>query len=122
MCPASVPGQDQLLNPSTNAWKTIASGPIDTLGPSHFIWTGRTVIAFDTGGTVCCGPGVTIAQGQAAVWDPRDDTWTRLPAAPLYGGDVAVWDGEELLMWGLLNAPADSGSVPSDTTGLQFGP
>lgn len=121
MCPASLPGQDRLLNPSTNSWTTIASGPIDTLGPSRFVWTGSTVIAFDTGGTVN-GPGVNIVQGQAAVWDPSTGTWTRLPAAPLFGASVAVWDGDELLMWGTLNAPADTGSVPSDTTGLQFGP
>jgi hypothetical protein len=121
MCPPSLPGQDQLLDPSTNSWTMIPAGPIDNLGPAGLVWTGSALIAFDTGGTVN-GPSVNVVQGQAAAWDPHSGMWTRLPAAPLFGGDVKVWDGDGLLEWGMLSAPADTGSVPSDTTGLQFGP
>jgi hypothetical protein len=113
--------QGRLLDPNTNVWTRIPSGPIDDLGPTDFVWTGDTMIAFDTGATVN-GASVNIVQGQAAAWDRRTGAWTRLPAAPLYGGDLAVWDGGELLEWGVLNAPADTGSVPSDTRGLRFGP
>jgi hypothetical protein len=119
--PASVPGPSTLFDPVTNVWTTMPAGPIDNLGPENYIWTGSALIAFDTGATVN-GPGVNIVQGQAAAWDPSTAAWTRLPPAPLFGASVAVWDGVELLAWGRLNAPADTGSVPSDTTGLQFGP
>lgn len=119
--PAILPSPGRLLDPGTNTWTKIPPGPIDSLGPNGLVWTGTTLIAFDTGGTDN-GPGVNIVQGQAAAWDPRTGTWTRLPAAPVFGASVAAWDGDELLEWGQLSAPADTGSVPSETTGLQFGP
>jgi hypothetical protein len=85
------------------------------------VWTGNTLIEFETN-VESGGPGDSVLQGQAAAWDPRSGLWTRLPAAPLYGGDGAVWDGDGLLEWGLLNTPAANGSESSDTTGVQFGP
>jgi hypothetical protein len=113
-------GQGRLLDPSTNSWAKVPAGPIDFLDPAAFVWTGDTLIEFETD-VENSGPGDTL-QGQAAAWDPRTGKWTRLPAAPLYGGDVAVWDGEGLLEWGMLNVPSATGSVSSTTTGVQFGP
>lgn len=119
--PASIPGPATVFDPITNTWTRLTSGPIDNLGPTNYVWTGSTLIAFDTSATVN-GPGVNTVQGQAAVWDPLTGVWTRLPAAPLFGASVAAWDGDELLAWGTLYAPSDTGGVTSDTTGLQFGP
>ncbi len=81
----------------------------------------QDVIEFETN-VESSGPGPSVLQGQAAAWDPSTGAWTRLPAAPLYGGDVTVWDGDGLLEWGVLNTPSASGSESSATTGLQFGP
>ena len=114
-------GRADLLNPSTNTWTQLPPGPIDDVNPGVFVWTGSTVIDFNTS-IETNGPDGSTLPGQAAAWDPSTGAWTRLPAAPLYGGDVAVWDGEELLTWGTLVVPTANGSESSDTTGLQLGP
>jgi hypothetical protein len=114
-------GQGRVLDPMTNSWAKIPQGPIDFFDPSAFLWTGNTLIEFETN-VESGGPGDSVLQGQAAAWDPRTGMWTRLPAAPFYGGDVAVWDGDGLLEWGMLNTPSANGSESSDTTGVQFGP
>ncbi len=114
-------GQGRVLDPTTNSWTKIPPGPIDFFDPSAFVWTGKTLIEFETN-VESSGPGPSVLQGQAAAWDPSTGAWTRLPAAPLYGGDVAVWDGDGLLEWGMLNTPSANGSESSATTGLQFGP
>jgi hypothetical protein len=119
--PMVLGGQGRLLDPTTNSWTTIPRGPIDFFDPSAFVWTGNALIAFDTNGE-SGGPGDTVLQGQAAAWDPRTGGWTRLPAAPFYGGAVAVWDGDGLLEWGVLDTPSANGSESSAETGVQFGP
>jgi N-acetylneuraminic acid mutarotase len=119
--PAILGGRADLLNPSTNTWTKIPAGPIDDFNPGVFVWTGTTVIDFNTSSETN-GPNGSTLPGQAAAWDPRTGSWTRLPAAPLSGGDVNVWDGDELLEWGMLAVPTSNESVPSDTTGVQFGP
>jgi hypothetical protein len=119
--PGVLGGQGRLLNPSTNSWTTIPPGPIDDFNPGSLVWTGTSVIAFDTS-VETNGPGGSTLEGQAAAWDPSGDAWTRLPAAPLYGGDVEVWDGNELLEWGMLDVPTANDSVSTDTSGVQFGP
>jgi N-acetylneuraminic acid mutarotase len=60
---------------------------------------------------------VSIAQAPycrdvAGVYDPMADTWSDLPGAPgpvgcFEGGDVAVWTGEEILLWGVTNTAFD---------------
>lgn len=119
--PALVGGRGDLLNPRTNTWTKIPAGPIDDFNPGVFVWTGTTVIDFNTIAETN-GPNGSTLPGQAAAWDPSTGAWTRLPPAPLYGGDVAVWDGDGLLEWGMLNTPSANGSESSDTTGVQFGP
>jgi hypothetical protein len=119
--PAILGGRGDLLNPSTNTWTKIPAGPIDDFNPGVFVWTGTTVIDFNTSSETN-GPGGSTLPGQAAAWDPSTGAWIRLPAAPLYGGDVAVWDGDELLEWGMLAVPTANESVSSDITGVQFGP
>ena len=118
--PALPGGRADLLNPSTNTWTTLPAGPIDDFNPGVFVWTGSSVIDFNTSSETN-GPNGSTLPGQAAAWDPRTGAWTRLPAAPLYGGDVSVWDGEGLLEWGMLDVPTANSSVPSSTTGVQFG-
>jgi hypothetical protein len=119
--PAIFGGRGDLLNPSTNTWTKIPAGPIDDFNPGVFVWTGATVIDFNTSSETN-GPSGNTLPGQAAAWDPVSGAWTRLPAAPLYGGDVNVWDGDGLLEWGTLGVPTSNESVPSGTTGVQFGP
>jgi len=119
--PGFLGGQGRLLDPTANSWTKIPPGPIDELQPRAFVWTGSAFIEFDTGAETN-GPNGSTLPGQAAAWDPSTGAWTRLPAAPLYGGDVEVWDGDGLLEWGMLGVPAVNNSVSSATTGLQFGP
>jgi hypothetical protein len=119
--PMMIGGQGRLLDPTSNSWTKIPPGPIDNFNPGAFVWTGNVAIAFDTD-IESNGPSGDTLEGQAAAWDPSTGAWTRLPAAPLYGGDVDVWDGNELLEWGMLQVPTTNQSVSSDTTGVQFGP
>jgi hypothetical protein len=119
--PEASGGQGRLLNPTTNSWTKITPSPIDDLDPGDATWTGAALVLFDTGAETN-GPDGSTLPGQAAAWDPQTGAWTRLPAAPLYGGDVAVWDGDELLEWGSLYVPTANSSLSSDTTGVQSGP
>ena len=120
--PALLGGRADLLNPRTNTWTMLPAGPIDDFNPGVFVWTGSLVIDFNTSAERNGPDGKSTLPGQAAAWDPRTGIWTRLPAAPLYGGDVAEWDGDGLLVWGLLSTPSANGSDTSTTIGMQFGP
>jgi N-acetylneuraminic acid mutarotase len=119
--PGFMGGQGRQLDPMANSWRKIAPGPIDDLNPQAFVWTGKAFVEFDTGAEAN-GPAGSTLPGQAAAWDPSTGTWKQLPAAPLYGGDVEVWDGDDLLEWGTLYVPEANSSTASDTTGVQFGP
>lgn len=119
--PAMLGGRGSALDPSTNTWTQLPVGPLDGFGAgAAFVSTGKDVIEFNTTSETN-GPGGSTLPGQAAAWDSETGRWTRLPEAPLYGGDVAVWDGNELLEWGMLEVPNANESVTSDTTGVQFG-
>ena len=120
--PAILGGRGSVLDPSTNTWTKLPVGPIDDFGAgATFVWTGTGVIEFNTLSETN-GPDGSTLPGQAAAWDPHTGAWIRLPAAPLYGGGVTVWDGHELIEWGMLEVPAANESVPSATTGVQLGP
>ncbi len=56
-------GRADLLNPSTNTWTQLPPGPIDDVNPGVFVWTGSSVIDFNTsietngpGGKYVAGP------------------------------------------------------------------
>jgi len=125
-CPGPwVPGeQGRLFDIATTTWTLLPRGPVDDLD-ANVIYTGNTMLAFDTGASTS-GPDGDHFPGEAAVWDPMFDRWTSLPAAPLASGGnaVAVWAGDRLLEWGPFYSPTtpNAGEAPSSTGGLSFGP
>jgi N-acetylneuraminic acid mutarotase len=56
-----------------------------------------------------------------ATWQP-DATWQRIPPAPVKGryGNVAVWTGEDVLVWG--GTPDDAGDSAGLANGAAFDP
>jgi len=114
-----------LLDVRANTWTALPHGPVDDLNPQS-VWTGAALLAFNTG-TWTSGPDGTQLPGEAAVWDPGNNSWTALPAAPLAAGSdaTAVWAGDRLLEWGRMFVPADTGggAAPVERdAGLSFGP
>lgn len=65
--------------------------------------------------------GKQIAPAQKGSWEPNA-TWQRIPDAPLEGryGNVAVWTGEEMLIWG--GSPGDDGDSAGLADGAAFNP
>jgi N-acetylneuraminic acid mutarotase len=109
------------MDPATGKLTRLPHGPVDDLNTAS-IWTGAALLSFDASVTSTGGPDGPAQPGEAAVWDPVSDTWTRLPDAPMAGaGSNAVWTGTHLIEWGLMcQAPCDSPG--STAAGLSFGP
>jgi hypothetical protein len=105
-------------------WHSMTHGPVDDLR-GRSVWTGAALLTFDTG-TYTSGPDGEMLPGAAAAWDPATDSWLRLPGAPAFGADSAVWTGAELIEWGAMFRtdgynPGGPPPVPS-TIGLAFTP
>lgn len=109
------------MDPSTGAFTRLPHGPMDDQNASS-IWTGAALLSFDSSVTSTGGPGGPSHPGEAAVWDPVSNTWTRLPDAPLAGaGSNVVWTGTHMIEWGLMcESPCDTAT--STGGGLSFGP
>ncbi len=122
-CPAPYNLNGYRWNPTTTQWAALPHGPIDDLSPTP-LWTGAALLEFDTT-TWESGPDGTHNPGEAAVWDPANNGWTTLPAAP-YAADqpAAVWTGDRLVVWGQMYAPADAntGTPTLRSIGLQLSP
>ena len=110
-----------LVDPQTGSARPIPHGQPDDLG-GDYLWTGSVLLAVNT--TTSIGaprPASTIYPGTAAYWQPAANTWTRLPSAPLAGGDaVTVWTGHSVLVWGQLFATHQSDPAHPRTAGLQL--
>lgn len=117
-------GQTALVrNPATGTVTDVPHGPIDDLG-AEYLWTGSSVLGFNTG-TYSTGPGGEHLPGAAAALDPATGKWRALPPAPLTAQqEAAVWTGTELLMWGqMYDVKSARGNAPAQVAaaGLAFG-
>jgi hypothetical protein len=66
------------------------------------VWTGREVVTWG-GGVITTGQMYPSPVANGAVYDPAKDSWrsmAQLGAPGLYPGFSAVWNGNELLVWG----------------------
>jgi N-acetylneuraminic acid mutarotase len=115
-------GEDRAAEPDS-PWRTLAAAPLSARSGHSAVWTGERLVvwggsvldssrgpddgrrpagsSFDpkTGETT---PLVSESYADGAAYDPESDRWQPLPAAPLAPrqGHVAVWTGEEMLVWG----------------------
>jgi hypothetical protein len=84
------PFGSEAFNPATKTWRRLkASVPGGTI-----VWTGREAIGWGGG---CCGD----AWSGGAAYNPRSDTFRRLPHSPLAPSQepIGAWDGHEVLLF-----------------------
>jgi hypothetical protein len=88
---------------SPGEWRRIAAAPFEQAAISG-VWTGReAIVAFD--------PGFAPHAMRFAAYDPATDRWAEPPAppiglqAPFALTPVAVWSGDEVLVWGYADGP-----------------
>lgn len=81
-------------DPATLRRTPILAGPLGEAAPA-LIWTGRTIIAVNTGAQI----GNKIRPGDTALYDPAANRWQRLATAPGRPLFVAtpLWTGSQLL-------------------------
>ena len=83
-------------NPTTGKWRKIANAPFGVVGGGGpaAAWTGSRMVIFV--GNSPDGPSAS------AMYDPRSNTWGRLPKGPLGVREQysSVWTGRELLIFG----------------------
>ena len=84
------PFGSEALNPTTKTRRQLKG----SVPGGIIVWTGREAIGWGGG---CCGD----ARSDGAAYNPRNDTFRKLPRAPLAPsqGPVGAWDGRELLLF-----------------------
>jgi hypothetical protein len=83
--------------PATNSWRKLANLPVP-LTQDVAVWDGNEVLLVG-GRTSFGGPSPLAAHGFA--YNPATNRWRRLPSmGPGRTGQVAVWTGRQLLVWG----------------------
>lgn len=77
-------------------WGPMARSPLGPRAQPASAWTGHELLVWggwDNGGGQLFGDG--------AAYDPRADTWRRLPEAPITARAAhSVWTGREFIVWG----------------------
>jgi hypothetical protein len=91
-------------DPATNSWRKLARSPLAPAQHPLGAWTGHRLILVVSGVDPDSGRPYPASFARAASYDPRTDTWRRLPSPPRGAGGTAVWDGHELLVAGASNA------------------
>jgi hypothetical protein len=94
--------QGAIYDLTTEAWTPISVGldpaPRDWPTASTTIWTGHEAIYW---GSRALGRQLQF-RGEGAAFDPLNESWRRLPLAPLAarGEHTVVWTGTELIVYG----------------------
>lgn len=109
-------GDSEPTEARSPSWRETTDPPDSRFGPSVSVWTGTEILAWGgsildpdrprtTPGPPGSGtpedPNPTLLRDGLA-YDPAEDTWTRIPHAPVppLRDTVGAWTGEELLIWG----------------------
>jgi hypothetical protein len=121
----------ELIDPDTGRTKQMTHGPLND-DDAKYLWTGNALIAYDTNPGTNINAKTRTIPGDAALWNPNVNTWTRLAAAPTLsydsGENATVWTGTHLITWGVFSrwvAPSTQDETSPDarptTHGYQFG-
>jgi len=98
------PRDGAAYDPKANSWRRIADAPIE-LTDATAVWTGREMIVF--GAALHGGNFPETDSAVGAAYDPRTDTWRRIPDSELSPqASTAAWDGREMVAWDYENATA----------------
>ena len=100
-CPGPfVPEATALYDPATNTWERL---PPDPLGGDDMssTWARSALFSFDSGFQTSGSAYGTVNPGDASLYDPASDRWTRLLTAPIGCDDSGppIWTGRELLTY-----------------------
>ena len=87
-------------DPQTASWRKLARSPLAPAQHPLGAWTGDRLILVVSGVDPDNGKPYPASFARAASYDPRTDSWRRLPSPPPGAGGAAVWDGRELLVAG----------------------
>ena len=113
-CPATTSGFS--YSPATDEWTRMPKAPFGPMGAS--VWTGDEAIFLNTGTNY--KPAGKPRPIRALAFDPVDESWRRLPPAPLrVKNSDAIWTGSEVIVWGGggHSAPAADGVAYDPATG-----
>jgi hypothetical protein len=94
----TAPARGFAYSPAGNAWRALATADSGRRGAAA-VWTGARLLLWG-GETSSAGRFLIPPHGLA--YDPKADSWSPLPQAPLRGrlNPVGVWTGRSLLVWG----------------------
>lgn len=97
---ADRPRDGAAFDPATDSWRTIPVAPIE-LTDATAVWTGKEMIVF--GAALRGGNAPESETAIGAAYDPRTDSWRRIPDSPLSPqASTAAWDGTEMVAWDYL--------------------
>ncbi|MET3806459.1 hypothetical protein ABIB25_003474 [Nakamurella sp. UYEF19] len=110
-----------LADPATGTLTELPHGPDDDLS-ADFLWTGNSLLAYDTSTCTTTPGGRATYPGGASTYDPATRGWRALPSAPLAGAGFSTWTGSALLEWGEMYEPktANTGKTRFRTSGLEL--
>jgi hypothetical protein len=90
-----------LYDPAKDTWKPMAAWPLAERFGARAVWTGKRLVVWGGASAAAGKDPPPLADG--AAYDPADNTWTKLPTAPL-AGRVAPLAGARgdaaLFSWG----------------------
>lgn len=102
-----------------DSWRVMAKGPLQPGYGHQGVWTGKEVLIWG-GSHVDKETLRSKPMRDGAAYDPRDDSWRKIPPAPIAGGPgySVTWTGEEMLVWG----DPDRGRSTKGNRGAAFDP
>ncbi len=87
------------FNAKTGEWLPMPAAPLGARSQAASVWTGSELLVWGGADYRTDYPYDGYADG--AVFDPATDRWRMLPPAPIDGRQpLAVWTGEEMIVWG----------------------
>jgi N-acetylneuraminic acid mutarotase len=94
-------------NPRTRTWRMLPSLPAPVTA-NTITWTGTEVLVV---GGHRSGTDQLVVQSSAMAYNPDTNQWRRLADMPIVRFDhMAVWAGDELLVWGGRTTPVEPGT------------
>jgi hypothetical protein len=85
----------QAYDPARDRWRSIPPAPVTAAPETRAVWTGRELVVL--GAIAECPPNADCSTlpNAAAAYDPKTDTWRRLPDLPRApeGGVSVAWNG-----------------------------
>jgi hypothetical protein len=91
-------------DPRANTWRALSASPLAPSEPTAITWTGAELLVVGGRARGIVGPDNRYGTfvGGTAVYDPKADAWSRLPAPPAVActGQTSVWTGSSIILWG----------------------